>query len=194
MFMMRQSKENLYFAGNMKALVILVIGWLSLCATVAQTPAARISPLDVVSYKYKDAYAKIIYSRPSKKNREIFGKLVPYGEVWRTGANEATEITLTRDVLIMGKQVPAGTYSLFTIPQENTWTIILNKELGQWGSYNYNSKQDIGRWDVPVNRLSGKSMEIFTIQFTNKNNVADLSICWDDICVTLPIQFNEPKL
>jgi hypothetical protein len=194
MFMMRQSKENLYFAGNMKALVILVIGWLSLSSTVAQTPAARISPLDVVSYKYKDAYVKIIYSRPSIKNREIFGKLVPYGEVWRTGANEATEITLTRDVSIMGKPIPAGTYSLFTIPQENIWTIILNKEDGQWGAYNYNSKQDIGRWDVPVSRLSGKSLEIFTIQFINKNNVADLSICWGDICVTLPILFNEPKL
>jgi hypothetical protein len=192
--MMCQSKENLYFAGNMKALVLLATCWLSLSSALAQTPASRISPLEVVSYKYKDAYVKIIYSRPLKKNREIFGKLVPYGEVWRTGANEATEITLTRDVTIMGKPVPAGTYSLFTIPQQNIWTIILNKELGQWGAYNYNSKQDFGRWDVPVNRLPGKSQEIFTIQFTNKNNVTDLSICWDDICVTLPIQFNEPKL
>src|SRR5688572_3921986 len=122
-FMMCQSKENLYFAGNMKALVIVIIGWVSFSQALAQTPTARVSPLEVISYKYKDAYAKITYCRPSKKNREIFGTLVPYGSVWRTGANEATEITLTRDVLIMGKPVPAGTYSLFTIPQQNSWTI-----------------------------------------------------------------------
>jgi Protein of unknown function (DUF2911) len=177
----------------MKALVT-VIGLLTLSQATAQTPQTRISPLDVASYKYKDAYVKVMYGRPSKKNREIFGKLVPYGQVWRTGANEATEITFSRDVVVQGKPVVAGTYSLFTIPQENSWTIILNKEVGQWGAYNYNVKQDIGRWDLPVKRLPGKSIETFTIQFENKNNVADMTICWDDICVTLPIQFNEPKL
>jgi hypothetical protein len=177
----------------MKALVTL-IGLLTLIQAIAQTPQTRISPLDVASYKYKDAYVKVMYSRPSKKNREIFGKLVPYGLVWRTGANEATEITLTRDVSVLGKPITAGTYSLFTIPQENSWTIILNKDVGQWGAYNYTSKQDFGRWDVPIKRLPGKSIEVFTIKFENKNNVADMTICWDDICVTLPIQFNEPKL
>lgn len=177
----------------MKALVML-IGLLILSPAIAQTPQTRISPLDVASYKYKDTYVKVMYSRPSKKNREIFGKLVPFGQIWRTGANEATEITFTRDVSILGKTVTAGTYSLFTIPNPNTWTIVLNKEVGQWGAYNYNAKQDIGRWDVSVKRLSEKSVEMFTIQFENKNNIAEMTICWDDICVALPIQFNEPKL
>lgn len=177
----------------MKALVMLIC-LVTVRQAVAQAPQARISPLDVVSYKYKDAYVKIMYSRPSKNNREIFGKLVPYGQVWRTGANEATEITFTRDVSILGKPVPAGTYSLYTIPGQDAWVIILNKEVGQWGAYNYTIKQDIGRWDVPVKKMDGKSLERFTIQLENKNNVADMTISWDDICVTLPIQFNEPKL
>jgi hypothetical protein len=80
---------------------------------------------------------KVTYGQPSKKGRVIFGDLVPYGEVWRTGANEATEITFSSDVVISGKTIKAGTYTLFTIPQKNTWTIILNSELKQWGSYGY---------------------------------------------------------
>jgi Protein of unknown function (DUF2911) len=190
--MMAQSKEIFTLQNNMKALVMFVMGWLMLSQSFAQN-SERVSPLDVASYRYKDAYAKVMYGRPAKKNREIFGKLVPYGQVWRTGANEATEITFSRDVLIAGKAIPAGTYSLFTIPQQNTWTIILNKDLGQWGAYNYNIKQDVARWDFPVKKLSGKSVEVFTIQFENKNNMADLAMSWDDICVILPIQFNEPK-
>lgn len=176
----------------MKA-IVMAIGLFTLCQAFAQTPQTRISPLDVATYKYKDAYVKVMYGRPSKKNREIFGSLVPYGQVWRTGANEATEITFTRDVTVLGKPVPAGTYSLFTIPQQNLWTIIFNKEVGLWGAYNYNAKQDVGRWDVPVRKMPEKSIESLTIQFENKNSLTDMTICWDDICVTLPIQFNEPK-
>jgi hypothetical protein len=159
----------------------------------AQEAVKRISPLAITTVKYKDAYIKVVYGQPAKKKREIFGKLVPYDQVWRTGANEATEITFTRDVSIQGKNIPAGTYSLFTIPGASQWTFILNKEVGLWGSYNYNSKSDIERWIVPVYKLNGKSVEWLTILLDSKNNVADLVLSWDDICVTLPIQFNEPK-
>lgn len=172
---------------------MLMMGWFLVGHATAQLQEKRISPLDVATYQYKDAYAKVMYSRPSKNNREIFGKLVPYGQVWRTGANEATEITLTRDVVIQGKTILAGTYSLFTVPRETNWTIILNKEVGQWGAYNYNEKQDAGRWNVSVVKTPEKSVEVFTISFENKNNIANLLICWDDVCITLPIQFNEPK-
>lgn len=177
----------------MKALATLILVWLSVHGVISQNPETRKSPLDMATYKYKDAYVKVTYSRPAKKNREIFGKLVPFNQVWRTGANEATEVTLTRDVTILGKAIAAGTYSLFTIPNENNWTVILNKEVGQWGSYNYNEKQDVARWEVPVLKSVDKSLEIFTIAFENKNNIAILSICWDDVCINLPIQFNEPK-
>ena len=159
----------------------------------AQEAEKRISPLAITFARYKDSYLKVIYSQPAKKKREIFGNLIPYGQVWRTGDNEATEITLTRDVVIQGKNIAAGTYSLFTIPNPNEWTIILNKEVGLWGTYNYTPKSDVERWTVPVKKMEGKSAEWFTIQLDSKNNIADLNICWDDICVTLPIQFNEPK-
>ena len=153
----------------------------------------RISPLAMTTAKYKDTYVKVTYSQPAKKKREIFGKLVPYGQVWRAGANEATEITFTREVSIMDKPIAAGTYSLFTVPDEAQWTFILNKEVGLWGSYNYNQKNDIERWKVPVKKSEDKSVEWLSILLNSKNNKADLNLCWDDICVTLPIQFNEPK-
>ena len=177
----------------MKAGLIL-IATLASYSLLGQTPLNRVSTYDVASYRYKDAYVKVTYGRPAKKNRDIFGKLVPFGEIWRTGANEATEITLTRDVTILGKLVAAGTYSLFTIPQENQWTIIFNKEVGAWGAYNYNQKLDFARWNVPVTKTQGKALENFTISFENKNNIAILTLCWDDVCTALPIQFNEPKL
>ncbi len=159
----------------------------------AQQAEKRISPIALTSVRFKDSYIKIVYGQPSKNKREVFGKLVPYNQIWRTGANEATEITFTRDVTIANRNIPAGTYSLFTIPNPSQWTIILNKDVGLWGAYNYNPKLDLGRWDVPVKKLDGQSMEHFTIQLDSKNNIADLNLCWDDICVTLPIQFNEPK-
>ncbi|MEQ9413416.1 MAG: DUF2911 domain-containing protein, partial [Cyclobacteriaceae bacterium] len=92
----------------------------------------RTSPLSITTSRYKDTYVKIVYSQPQKKGRAIFGKLVPYGKVWRTGANEATEITITGDILVDGKELKAGTYSIFTIPNENTWTVIFNTDLGLW--------------------------------------------------------------
>jgi len=166
---------------------------LTITIAYSQESQKRLSPLAMTSVKYKDSYIKVTYGQPAKRNREIFGKLVPYEQIWRTGANEATEISLTRDVKIMGKDVAAGTYSLFTIPGPTQWTIILNKEVGLWGSYNYNNKSDVERWNVPVKKLEGKSLEWFTIILDPKNNFTDLNFCWDDICVTLPIQFNEPK-
>ena len=110
---------------------------------------SRPSPLAIVAIRYKDAYIKITYSQPQKKGREIFGKLVPYDQVWRTGANEATELTTTKNIQINGTLLKAGTYSLFTIPQKDSWTIIINSEVGLWGAYNYNSKLDVMRFDVP---------------------------------------------
>jgi hypothetical protein len=100
--------------------------------------------------RYKDTYIKITYCQPRTRGREIFGALVPYGQVWRTGANEATEITLTKDVFINGMMITAGTYSVFTIPDKEKWVIIFNKELGLWGSYNYNYKNDLIRFEVPI--------------------------------------------
>ncbi|MBX2916253.1 MAG: DUF2911 domain-containing protein [Cyclobacteriaceae bacterium] len=153
----------------------------------------RPSPLSIVSARYKGTYLKITYSQPHKKGREVFGNLVPYGKVWRTGANEATELTVTRDITINSYALKAGTYSIFTIPEKDKWTIIINQDTGLWGSYNYNAKQDIARFEVPAQMLTDVVYEAFTIQIDQKNKVADLLLLWDKVKVVIPIQFNEPK-
>jgi len=153
----------------------------------------RPSPTALSTIRYKDSYIKITYCQPKKRGREIFGGLVPYGEVWRTGANEATEITLTKDIFIAGNLLAAGTYSLFTIPDKETWTIIINKEVGLWGAYNYNNKLDVLRFSVAVGEPSKKTVESFTIRFDQKNNMAELLLLWDKTRVSIPIQFIEPK-
>jgi hypothetical protein len=153
----------------------------------------RPSPTSIVSVRYKDTYVKITYCQPRKRGRDIFGKLVPYGEVWRTGANEATEITLTKDIFINGTLLVAGTYSLFTIPEKDKWIIILNKDLGLWGAYNYNYKLDVLRFERPTMLTGNEVIEAFTIQFDQHNSVADLLLLWDTTKISIPIQFIEPK-
>ena len=171
--------------------VFLLLSFYSLLAQ--DVPPSRPSPTAITSVRYKDTYIKITYCQPHKRGREVYGKLVPYGEVWRTGANEATEITLTKDIFISGSLLPAGTYSLFTIPGKDNWIIILNKDLGLWGSYNYNIKQDVLRFGVPVMQLDKEVFEAFTIQFDQRNSVADLLLLWDKTKISIPIQFIEPK-
>jgi hypothetical protein len=151
------------------------------------------SPLALASARYKDTYLKITYSQPHKRGREIFGKLVPYGRVWRTGANEATELTSTKDILINGSPLKAGTYSLFTIPDKAKWTIILNSDLGLWGSYNYNPKMDALRFEAPAQSVTDPVYEPFTIRIDQTRDQAEVGLMWDQVKVVFPIQFLEPK-
>jgi len=135
------------------------------------------------------ALVRVTYSRPSKKDREIFGKLIPYNEVWRVGANESTEIKFYQDVTIQGKKVKAGTYSLFAIPNASEWTIILNTDLDFWGAYSYNQTNDVLRVAVPVKK-SEAVIENFSIQLTKgNNNDAVLRLAWDTTLVDLTIAF-----
>lgn len=149
----------------------------------------RSSPLAITSARSKATYVKITYSQPHKRNREIFGELVPFGQVWRLGANEATEITTTKDILINSILLKAGTYSLFAIPEKDKWTIIVNSDVGLWGSYNYNSKMDVFRFTVPVQSTGDVVFEPLTISFDKKTDVADLLIMWDKTKVSIPIKF-----
>lgn len=163
-------------------------------STAQQAVSPRLSPLAIAALKYKDTYIKITYSQPHKRGRKVFGHLVPYNEVWRTGANEATEITLTRDAFVGGILIPADTYSIFSIPGPDKWTIIINQEKGLWGSYNYNQKLDVARIDLPVYEAGNIAYEAFTIQFEQRNNLADLLLLWDKTKIVIPIQLLEPKL
>lgn len=128
----------------------------------------------------------VAYGQPSKRGRVIFGQLEPYGKVWRTGANEATEITFKKDATFGGQAVKAGTYTLFTIPTENEWTVILNPELKQWGSYGYDKikSKDLPHVKVPSKKLDAP-VEKLTLRFDDKNS---LVIEWDQTQVEVPIQ------
>ena len=178
----------------MKPFFLVCLLLLSATAFSQEAVKARPSPLAVVTAHYKETYLKVTYSQPHKQGREVFGKLVPYDQVWCTGANESTELTLTRDIKIMEMNLKAGSYSVFTIPSVEKWTIIFNSDLGMWGSYNYNPKMDVLRFDVPVSILKDVVYEPFTILIDQKNDKADLLMAWDKTKVTVPLQFSEPKL
>jgi hypothetical protein len=133
--------------------------------------------------------ARIIYSRPFKDGRKIFGALQKYGEPWRMGANEATEIEFFRDVTMQGKKVNAGRYVLYCIPYEDKWTIILNNDLFTWG-LKIDSTKDILKADVPVEKLT-TPFEALTIVFENAKDGANLVMAWDDVKASLPISLNK---
>jgi len=148
-------------------------------------PAA--SPAATLSQRVGLTDIDIKYSRPSAKGRAIFGKLVPFGEVWRTGANAATKITLGTDVTLGGKPVPAGSYALFTIPGASEWTIILNKVADQSGAFAYDAGQDLLRVTAPVVALPAP-VETFTIGFDDVGiGSAMLTLAWEKTAVRVPI-------
>ncbi len=147
------------------------------------------SPMDMAtlpnSYKNPDKIIRVIYSRPQLKGRSI-AQLAPAGEVWRTGANEAAEITFYKDVKLGGSEVKAGTYALFTIPGDKEWTIILNSKLNQWGAYTYDKSLDVLR--VTATTSSDKnSLEAFSITFKHQEDGSALLMGWDKTRVTVPI-------
>ena len=135
------------------------------------------------------AIIRVTYSRPLKKGREVFGKLVPYGKVWRTGANEATEVKFYQDVDFGGKKVSAGSYSLFTIPGEKEWVIILNSDLDYWGAYKYNEKNDVVRVPGSVISLT-EPQENFSIQFESKGDKQGvMKMAWDKTVAEVPFTY-----
>jgi hypothetical protein len=148
------------------------------------------SPLDMAYFPMRGAKkVKVIYSRPYKKGRDVFGGMVKYGKVWRTGANEATEIRFAQDVKFGGKEVKAGSYALFTIPGKDKWTIILNKDYDQWGSYGYKEAQDVARIEVTAKNDASKSLENFSIRFGGKGKEVNMVLGWDKTRVRVPITF-----
>ncbi len=135
------------------------------------------------------AIVKVFYSRPQKKGRDIFGNKVPYGKVWRTGANEANEFIAYQDITIGGKKLSAGTYSLFSIPNEKEWTVIFSSDVDYWGAYSYNEDNDVLRFTVPVKSTS-KIIEAFSIQMEDMgNNKAVMRMGWDETMVEIPINY-----
>lgn len=131
--------------------------------------------------------ARVIYSRPQRQGRTIFGNLVPYGQPWRLGANEATEIELFGKTTIQGKSVEKGRYILYCIPQEDNWTIVFNSNLFTWG-LKPNAADDVYRFTIPVQQTE-HTLEHFTMVFTPSETGADLVIGWEQSEARLPFQF-----
>jgi hypothetical protein len=187
----------------MKYLFLVVV---ALCFTVSgldaqsKLPPVDKSPMDMSYYpssypilKIQDKIteplvARVIYSRPQKSGRAIFGELLEYGSVWRLGANEATEIEFFKDVKINDKKIKKGRYSMYCIPYTDKWTIIINKETDTWGSFRYDQKKDIVRMDIPVQKQT-EITEEFVMAFEKSSTGATLMIAWDDVMVSFPIVF-----
>lgn len=153
----------------------------------AQADLPRISPKGIVSQVVGYTTISLEYSRPSAHGRTIWGDLVPYNKVWRTGANEATVIQFSTDVILQGNKVPAGRYSLFTIPTEKEWTVILNKTDKQWGAYNYKAEDDFIRFNV----LPVKSEFRETLEFTINNitfNTASVNFNWENVQFSFKVE------
>jgi hypothetical protein len=136
----------------------------------------------------QSAYIRIIYSRPQKKGREVFGGMVKYNEVWRLGANETTEMKVYQDIKIGGKTLIKGTYAVFAIPTVNEWTIIFNNVLDEWGHYSYKEEHDVLRVKAFL-KSNDIIVEAFSIQFEDSGNgKAKMMFGWDTVIAELPIE------
>lgn len=148
-------------------------------------------PLDKISDKPTDPLtARVIYSRPQKNGRIIFGdgQLLGYGKVWRLGANEATEIEFYQTVRINNKKIKKGRYTMYCIPFPDKWTIIINKEVDTWGSFKYDEKNDLVRIDLPIQKQT-EVQNAFVMVFEKSTTGSNLIIAWDDIKVSMPIVY-----
>lgn len=132
--------------------------------------------------------ARVIFSRPQKNGRAIFGELLEYGKVWRLGANEASEIEFFQNVRIGGVKVKKGRYTIYCIPYAEKWTMIINRETDTWGSFKYDENKDVTRLDVPVQKQT-EILEYFVMAFEKSVTGASLIMAWDNIKVNLPITF-----
>ena len=174
----------------MKKITFFSLCFFAICcmaeAQQLQTPQA--SSTQTVKQNFGLSTVELNYSRPGVKGRKIFGDLVPYGKVWRTGANNATVITFGDEVIVGGKKIPAGKYGLLTIPEQNQWTIILSKQVDVTNPADYKQDQDVVRVTSKAEALPF-SVETFTIMFNDvKPSSMSIDLLWDQTLVALPIQ------
>ena len=178
----------------LRPVLSLIAGSVFVTGLFAQAPAPKLefpaaSPAATIKQRVGLTDIEINYSRPSMRGRKIFGALVPYGEVWRTGANSATKVTLSTAVKFNGTAVPAGTYALFTIPGQAEWTVIFNQVSGQWGSYAYDAKNDVARFTAKPIALNNP-VETFGISISELANdsAATLALSWENTRVPMKVE------
>lgn len=185
----------------MKKLFLLSFSMFLLAmATLAQSnmPAIDKSPMDMAYYpvnypvlKIRDGVkeplaARVIYSRPKKEGRSVFGGLVGYGKVWRLGANEATEIEFYKPVTIGGTKVAAGRYTLYALVNEKSWTFIVNKETDTWGAFKYDAGKDVAKVEASVETTTD-ALESLSMAFAKSGNGIELVVAWENVKVKMPI-------
>ena len=176
--------------GSTFKVVVARLPMTDLTAVAMMAPIPQLSPRDTIRTSIGGANFTITYSRPMKRGRVLFGETVPWGEVWRTGANEATHFHADKDLVIGGTDVPAGTYTLWTIPRPEGWTLIINKQTGQWGTI-YDPAQDLAR--IPMHDEAPASREEqFTITLEPQEAGAVMRLRWDDREAWVPIEI-KPK-
>jgi Protein of unknown function (DUF2911) len=174
----------------MKKLFMATLAFTAVATIHAQFKLPAASPKQKVMQEFGAGSVEITYCRPSMKGRKIFGSLEKYGEVWRTGANEATNIRFSEQVVIGDQKIDSGTYALFTVPNEKEWTIIINKGANGWGAYDYKKEEDVVRFNVKPSMVKN-ALELFTIDFVNiKKDVVEMRIAWENTEVLVPIRMD----
>ncbi len=151
-----------------------------------------LSPKDTAGIEINDLDLKVVYNRPSKRNREVFGALVPFNKVWRTGANEATTFETNHDLLINGIKLPKGKYTLWTVPMEDKWKVMFNSKQYDWGvnekmEPNWDPNYDVVEVEVPAQKLD-KTVEQFTVAFDNTTDDLKMTMAWDNIKIEVPLK------
>jgi hypothetical protein len=187
----------------MKQLVVLFLGITVISTTVKaqfKAPALDKSPMDMsyfpanfpilkIQNKANDPLlARVLYSRPQKNGRSVFGDLIEYGKVWRFGANECTEIELYKDAKIDNTRLKKGRYSMYAIPYQDKWTLIFNRETDIWGAFQYDDKKDVLRTELKLEKQQD-AIEAFTLLFDKTDSGANMIMAWDNVKATLPITF-----
>ena len=178
---------------------MLVVGSVVATSVLAQTPqgprisAPAASPASTLKQKFGFTDVEIVYARPSMRGRKIFGALLPFGEVWRTGANTATKVTFSTPVKIGGTELPAGSYALYSIPDAREWTVIFNKVTGEWGAYSYKQENDALRMKAKPVALT-VPVETFTIDINDiTTESATLNLEWETTRVPVKLEVDVVK-
>lgn len=178
---------------HLRSALLLIAGSVLATGLFAQAPAPKLvfpdaSPAATIKQRVGLTDIEINYNRPGMKGRTVFGGLVPYGEVWRTGANTATKMTFSTDVKLNGTAVPAGTYELFTIPGRTEWTVILHKNMSQWGAYAYDMKNDVARFTAAAD-TTAQPVETFAFGFNDLHPAsATVNMFWEKTRVHFKVE------
>jgi hypothetical protein len=178
-------------------LAIAALGLLAYSVFVENIFAPRLSPKDFAAIELNDLEIEVKYNRPSKRDREIFGALVPYNKVWRTGANEATTFSSNKDLTVKGMLLPKGDYTLWTVPMDSSWKVMFNSQQYEWGVNEkmeplWNPNYDIIELEVPIEKIRA-SVEQFTIAFDNTTGDLKLTMAWDQTKIEVPMALSKPR-